>query len=374
MARTYAWQASNWPRFAYDTSELAPLLEEAAAKRGRLDGLLLTAGLEDKQRAEVLATTEEAVNTSLIEGEKLDPEATRSSVAVQLGVDYGGARQADRKSEGVVAMLIDAAKNFDDPFHSARLCYWQSGLFKNSNAIWLGRYRNEKDGAEQVITGPYGKHRVLYEAVPGERVEDEMASFLAWFESKDEDELPSAIRSAIAHLRFVSIHPFVDGNGRIARAISDLSFARAERNGHRYFSMSAQIQEDRNEYEEALQSAQRGKALEITVWLSWFLSCYIRALDRSIELVRDCMNRSLFWSRNASVAFNERQRKMLLRLLGDWEGNLTARKWVAATNVSVDTAQRDLRELVDGRILRREGAGRATHYVLAEASMNSSHY
>jgi Fic family protein len=368
MLRTYAWQATDWPKLRYDENEVRSLLSLAATKRGQLDGLLLAAGLEDRQRAEVIATTEEAVTTSEIEGEKLDPEATRSSVALQLGVDYGGARQADRKSKGVVEMLVDAAQHFDVSLTSERLFHWHRGLFEGSDASWVGRYRTAADGPERVIAGPYGNHRVLYEAPPGERVASEMEAFLAWFATPFlRDESP-VVRSAIAHLWFVTIHPFVDGNGRIARAISDLTFARAEQSGHRYFSMSAQIREDRNEYEEALQSAQRGKSLDATLFVMWFASDYARALERSLVLVRVCMERTLFWARHRGFDFNPRQRKMLSRFLGDWEGKLTAGKWARSTDVSLDTALRDIDELVKGRILKREGAGRGTNYVLADAT------
>ena len=278
-------------------------------------------------------------------------------------------RPADRKSDGLVAMLVDASRNHGQTLTRERLEYWHKGLFVDSDAPWVGRYRTDSDGAERVVTGPYGNQRVLYEAPPGDRVPTEMRGFLRWFESSSGE--PDIIRSAIAHLWFVTIHPFVDGNGRIARAIADLAFARADQNGHRYFSMSSQIVDDRREYEVALQSAQRGKTLDITVWLLWFAESYARALDRSVELVQSCMNRTLFWARHSDFTFNERQRKMLARVLGEWEGTLTAGKWARVTHVSVDTAQRDLQELVDAGILIREGAGRGTKYSMREKPVNA---
>lgn len=363
MPRTYLWQAANWPTFSYSATDLDAAQARAAEKYARLQGILDAIGLSDRERAEVLATTEEAVTTSAIEGEILDPEATRSSVANQLGLAFGGARPPDRKSKGVVDMLVDASQNFSHPLTNERLCYWQSHLFDGNDANWVGRYRTAADGHEQIVEGPYGAQRVLYEAPPGEQVPREMVQFVKWFNQQPLGER-GFMHSAIAHLWFVSIHPFVDGNGRVARALSDLAFARAEKSGHRYFSMSSQILRDRKEYEEALQSVQRGRTLDITEWMLWFGECYERALDHAIQNAKEAIERATFWARHADVSFNERQRKVLQRVLGEWKGNLTARKWVTMTGVSSDTAQRDLQELVDAGIMQREGAGRGTHYVL----------
>jgi Fic family protein len=307
--------------------------------------------------------TAEALDTSAIEGEELDPEATRSSVARQLGVDFGGTRPADRRSDGVVEMLVDASKNFAAPLTVERLCYWQAGLFRGSDAPWVGRMRTGADGPEQVVAGPFGRQRVLYEAPPGDRVVAETAALLAWFEASVGDD-DAIVRSALAHLWFVTIHPFVDGNGRVARAVADLAFARADGSGYRYFSMSAQILAERDDYERALQSVQYRSTLDATDWLRWFCGCYERAIDRSMETIERSIERSRFWARHATFAFNERQRATLVRILGPWHGNLTTKKWAVLNDVSIDTATRDLQELVSVGILERRGAARSTHFAL----------
>lgn len=364
MERTYFWESPRWPQFTYDAAALAAPIAAAAGKRGELAALVRTAGVPDRELAEVSATAEEAVTTSAIEGEQVDFEAACSSVASELGLQLRGARPADRKSTGVVEMLIDATLHHALPVDRARLCHWHRGLFPGSSQPWVGRFRTLEDGPERVVTGPYGNLRVEYEAPPGDRVEAEMDAFFSWL-ARGGDELPAVVRAGIAHLWFVAIHPFVDGNRRTARALADLVFARAERSEHRYFSMSAQILAERADYYGALRAVETDPSLDITPWLLWFTGCYERALVRAIGSVETHLRRTLFWTHHASFAFNERQRKVLQKFLGDWRGKLTAKKWAAMTHVSIDTATRDLHALVEAGILRREGAARSTHFVRA---------
>ncbi len=360
--RRYVWQLHGWPALTWDQEALAGPLTRAAARRGELYGALRNAAVPDEHFAEVAAVTAEAIQSSAIEGEELDPEATRSSVAQQLGFDIGGTRPPDRKTDGVVEMLIDATQNFDAPLTTERLRYWHDGLFVGSEEPWRGRFRTQSDGDEQVVTGPFGRQRVLYEAPPGARVTSDMARFLEWF-----NQTPSVnglLDSALAHLWFVTIHPFVDGNGRIARAIADAALARSERSGKRYFSMSAQIRTERAAYYAALQRIQRGSMLDVTSWMEWYAGCYARAIEASLHVIDDIVMRSRFWVVHASTTLNERQRRTISRLLGDFEGHMTTKKWATMNHVSIDTASRDINELVEAGMLARAGAARSTHFEL----------
>jgi len=324
--RRFIWETEGWPRFAWDEAALINSLLPAVEARGVLAGALRSAGFAERQLTELAAVTDEALETSEIEGERLDPAATRSSVARHLGIDIGASRPPDRKVDGVVDMLVDATQNFEAPLTAARLCYWHRGLFAGAEAAWIGRFRTDADGEEQVVEGPYGRPRILYVAPPGERVAAEMSAFLDWFNGQP---VPSndILSAGLAHLWFVTVHPFVDGNGRIARAIGDLASARGERSGRRFFSLSAQIRSERDEYYATLQRTQQSQTMDVTPWLQWFAGCYTRAIGGSMRVVDDVMRRGRFWARNVHVTFNDRQRVMIGRLLGDFEGNLTTKKW-----------------------------------------------
>jgi Fic family protein len=368
--RRFIWESDVWPGFEWDERALISHLFAAAEARGILAGALRSAGFAEQQLTELAAVTDEALKTSEIEGDRLDPAATRSSVARHLGIDIGGSRPPDRKVDGVVDMLVDATQNFQAPLSDERLFYWHRGLLTGSEARWVGRFRTAVDGEEQVVEGPYGRRRVLYVAPPGERVATEMSAFLEWFNGRT---LPSneIVAAGLAHLWFVTIHPFVDGNGRIARAIGDLASARGERSGHRFFSLSAQIRSERDDYYAMLQRTQQSQSMDVTPWLQWFAGCYTRAIGSSLRVVDEVMLRGRFWARNVHVTFNARQRAMIGRLLGDFEGNLTTKKWAKLGKVSEDTANRDINDLVRAGILCKRGAARSTHFVLAESSAGS---
>jgi Fic family protein len=312
------------------------------------------------------ALTEEVVMSSVIEGEVLDPAQVRSSIARRLGMDIAGLVESDRGVEGVVEMMIDATQNYKTPLTVERLLAWHAALFPTGRSLMkkiiVGGWRNDAGGPMQVVSGPVGRERVHYQAPAAKRLPDEMDAFLKWFESdKRTDPL---INAAIAHLWFVTIHPFDDGNGRIARAISDLALARADNGAHRFYSMSSQIQRERSHYYDVLESTQKGD-LDITRWLQWFLKCLEGALDQAGEALQAVMEKARFWETIKEVSINERQRKVLNRLLDGFEGKLTLSRWASMTHTSKATAGRDLEDLVRKSILVSVGAGRSTSYELA---------
>ncbi len=312
--------------------------------------------------------TEDVLKSSEIEGEILDKDQVRSSIARRLGIDAGALAPADRNVEGVVEMMLDATQKFNEPLTDERLFGWHASLFPTGRSgmrkIIVGAWRDEKSGPMQVVSGAYGREKVHYEAPVAGRLDAEMKSFLEWFNAAVHTD--PVLKAALAHLWFVTIHPFADGNGRIARAIADMALARSEDSPQRFYSMSAQIQQERNDYYDFLETTQKGD-LEITPWLEWFLGCLDRAFDGAETTLEAVFRKAEFWKKHAAAPLNERQRDILNRLLNGFEGRLTSSKWAAIEKCSPDTALRDINELVDRGILQKdEGGGRSTSYSLRD--------
>ena len=364
---TYIHQLDDWPAFRWDHAAVSGPLAAVRHRQGRLTGRMDALGFELRSEAVLETLTADVVKSSEIEGEILERSQVRSSIARRLGMDIGGLPPVDRNVEGVVEMTLDAVGAFDRPLTSERLFGWHAALFPTGRSgmlrIAVGRWRDEEAGPMQVVSGPFGREKVHFEAPPASRVAGEMAAFLEWFDSPD--TLDPVLRAALAHLWFVTIHPFEDGNGRIARAIGDMALARSEGSDQRFYSLSSQIRQDRKGYYEILERTQKGD-LDITPWLLWFLACLDRALDDSAGILEDVLRKAAFWQGLAGEPLGERQRKVLNRLLDGFDGKLTSSKWAKLTKTSPDTALRDINDLVARGILVRDpGGGRSTSYSLA---------
>jgi Fic family protein len=364
----YVWQDDAWPRFTWDADALLAPLAEARHKQGRLLGQMQRLGFELQLEAELRATVEDVVKTSEIEGEKLDLASVRSSVARRLGLPKGGTAVPDRKVEGAVEMMLDAMRNHAKPLTFERLLGWHAALFPTGHSgvrkITVGNWRTDGAGPMQVVSGPEGRRAVHYEAPSAPLVPTEMERFLAWFNGAP--PMDGLIRSGVAHLWFVTIHPFDDGNGRIARAIADLALAQMEGMGQRFYSVSARIQRERARYYEVLGRTQKG-TLDITEWLAWFVVCFGRAIDSAEEESRVVLHKAEFWRRFVEEPLSARQKAVLNRFLDGLEGNLTARKWATLGKCSVDTAQRDINDLLArGLLMRNPGGSKRTSYSVAD--------
>ena len=362
----YIWEQEDWPRFTWDERSLAKMLANASREQGRLLGKMEGLGFDLRSEAHLRTLTEDVIKSSEIEGEKLPREQVRSSIARRLGMDVGGLARVDRNVEGVVEMMLDATHNYKEPLNEMRLFAWHAALFPTGrsgmNLIKVGKWRDDNSGPMQVVSGPFGREKVHYEAPPASRIPDEMAKFLRWFEKPGDIE--PLLVSGLAHLWFVTIHPFDDGNGRIARAIADMALARSEKTGQRFYSMSAQIRKEDKEYYKLLESTQKGK-LDVTGWQDWFLSCLLRAIEGAKEILSAVLIKSHFWERFAKEPLNERQIKMLNMLLDGFEGKLTTSKWAKIMKCSQDTAHRDILDLIERHALQKDlGGGRSTSYSL----------
>lgn len=364
----YIWQAHDWPDWRYDLAILAEPLAQVSRAQGLLLGRLADVGLGLRDEASLAALTEDVVKTSEIEGEHLNVASVRSSIARRLGVDIGSLAPVDRNVEGVVEMVLDASANSAQPLTVERLFGWHAALFPTGYSglgkITVGNWRDDAHGPMQVVSGPIGRQKVHYEAPAAERLPAEMGRFLAWMNTPDTPE-PALIRAALAHLWFVTLHPFDDGNGRIARAIGDLVLARADGSPQRFYSLSAQIQRERKAYYDILERTQKG-TLDVTEWLRWFLQMLDEAVSHAQQTLDAVLGKARFWQHLPGAALNERQVKVLNRLLEGFEGKLTSSKWAALAKCSPDTALRDINELVALGVLQRSGAGgRSTSYELA---------
>lgn len=362
----YIYEQPDWPQFRWDPELVHGVVSEVRFAQGRLLGRVQSLGFEAQRQATADAVAGEATETSAIEGEMLDAAQVRSSVARRLGLDAAGLAEPDRRVDGVVAMTLDATAGWDRPLTSERLFEWHRLLFPDgrsgSRAITVGAWRPREVDPMQVVSGPIGRERVHFQAPSAARLPEEMDRFLAWFERSG--GMQSVVRTALAHLWFVTVHPFEDGNGRIARAIADLSLARADRWPGRFYSMSAQIAAERKNYYEHLERTQRG-GLDVTPWVEWFAACLGRAIARSDRALDGVARRTTFWQRVAGVSISERQRKVLGRLLENFEGKLTTKKYAALAKCSADTALRDIQDLMDKGVLApSSGGGRSTSYVL----------
>jgi len=364
----YIHELPDWPNFVWSAETLAGPLALVRHEQGRLIGRMESLGFQLRQEANLDALTQDALKTSEIEGQILNPDQVRSSLARRLGLEIAGLKQSDREVDGVVDMLLDATQNFDRPLTAERLFGWHAALFPTGWSggfrIKIGSWRDDSGGPMQVVSGAMGRERVHFQAPPAVFLEKEMNKFLGWF--ANERELDLVIKSGIAHLWFVTIHPFDDGNGRIARAIADLLLAKSERIAQRFYSMSGQISSEREAYYDVLERTQKGN-LDITPWLEWYLSCLGRAIARAYEIQDSVLRKARFWESISSVAINERQKKVLNKLLDGFDGKLTSSKWAKINKCSQDTAHRDIQDLVDRGILRKDAAGgRSTSYSLNE--------
>ncbi len=328
-------------------------------------------GFHLRQEAVLQTLTEDVVKSSEIEGEKLDASQVRSSIARRLGMDVGGTEAADRHIEGVVEMMLDATRHYDQPLTAERLFAWHASLFPTGRSgmrkIRVGAWRDDSTGPMQVVSGPIGRERVHFEAPAAARLEREMQAFLDWFnEDGAGADTDAVLKAGLAHLWFVTIHPFDDGNGRVARAVADLALARSEHSAQRFYSMSAQIRHERAAYYDMLEQTQKG-TLDITPWMEWFLACLGRAIDGAQTTLAAVLAKARFWQAFGTVPINERQRLMLNRLTESFEGTLTTSKWAKIAKCSSDTALRDILELVErGILVRNPGGGRSTSYAVVE--------
>lgn len=363
----------GWPKLTWDSQVLSGLLADVRHKQGRLLGRMEALGFELRREASLVVLTSDVVKSSAIEGEALNPEEVRSSIARRLGLDVAGVSRTSRDVEGIVEMMLDATGKFDEPITESRLFAWHAALFPTGrsgmNKIAVGMWRPEAAGEMKVVSGPIGRERVHFEAPAVGRLGALMQAFLDWFNGSA--DLDPVLKAGVAHLWFVTIHPFEDGNGRIARAIADMALARADHTKDRFYSMSSQIAADRKEYYRELELAQRGD-LDITRWLTWFLHCLDRAIGHADELLGGVIHKAKLWSRINLKPVNERQRLVINRMLDEFQGYLTSSKYATLAKCSSDTALRDIRDLLARTILRHNKfAGRSTSYRLAEPVENS---
>ena len=363
---TYIHELPDWPRFRWEDARLATPLASARHLQGRLVGQMEALGFKVREEAVLLTLTEDVLKSSEIEGEMLDADQVRSSVARRLGIDIGGLQPSDRHVDGVVEMMLDATQHYQQPLTSERLFGWHASLFpagrSGMHRITVGAWRDDRSAPMQVVSGPVGRERVHFEAPPAARLDDEMRRFIEWFNS--DTKIEPVLKAALAHLWFVTIHPFDDGNGRIARAIADMSLARSEASSQRFYSMSAQIRDERAEYYRILEQTQRA-TMDVTGWMEWFLGCLTRAIEGAHGALTSVMAKSRYWEKLRDVPMNERQRLMIARLIDGFEGKLTSSKWAALTKSSPDTALRDIQQLVEhGVLVRNAAGGRSTSYSL----------
>ena len=363
---TYIWQASDWPNWHYDLASLAGPLADVSRAQGLLHGRLADVGLALRDQASLAALTEDVVKTSEIEGERLDAESVRSSIARRLGVDIGALAPVDRHVEGVVDMVLDATARCDAALTKDRLFGWHAALFPTGYSglapIHVGAFRDDASGPMQVVSGPMGRQRVHFEAPPADRLDAEMARFVEWANASTPDH--PILKAGLGHLWFVTLHPFDDGNGRIARAVGDLLLARADGSPQRFYSLSAQLQRERRDYYDILERTQKG-SLDVTPWLQWFLENLATAVNTAQHTLDAVLAKTRFWQRWATTPLNARQVKLLNRLLDGIDGKLNSSKWAAIAKCSPDTALRDINELLAQGVLRKSAAGgRSTSYEL----------
>lgn len=363
---TYIHELKQWPKFRWSQDQLTAILSAIRHRQGRLLGRMEALGFKLRNEAVLHTLTEEVVKSSEIEGEVLDRDQVRSSLARQLGMDIGALTPAERHVDGAVEVILDATEKYSEPLTAERLFGWQAALFPAGRSglrkIITGAWRDEKSGPMQVVSGPPHRERVHYEAPAAGCLDTEMQAFFDWFNA--EQGLDPVLKAATAHLWFVTIHPFEDGNGRIARAIADMALARSEHTAQRFYSMSAQIRHERKAYYDILENTQKGD-LDITAWLTWFLECLGRAFDGAEVILSTVLKKARFWEVHADTPLNDRQRLVINRLLDGFEGKLTSSKWAKLAKCSQDTAGRDIDQLIRRGILVKDAAGgRSTSYSL----------
>lgn len=363
----YIHELADWPKLTWDGAKLSALLADVRHRQGRLLGRMEGVGFRLRSEAKLATLTADVVKSSAIEGEKLDAEEVRSSIARRLGLEYAGAAVASRDVEGVVEMMLDATQSYAQPLTTERLFGWHAALFPTGRSgmhrITVGAWRPVEVGAMQVVSGPIGREKVHFEAPSAEKLEHEVGLFLEWFEAAK--GVDPVVKAGVAHFWFVTIHPFEDGNGRIGRAIVDMELARADGTAERFYSMSSQIEVERKEYYLRLERGQRN-GLDVTDWLEWFLGCLGRAIAKADETLLGALQKARLWERVNQQPVNERQRKIINKLLDGFEGKLTSSKYAKIVKCSGDTALRDIRALVErGVLIKNEAGGRSTSYTLA---------
>jgi Fic family protein len=364
--KAFIHQKDNWPNFTWKAEKIVNLLSEARNLQGRLTGKMESLGFDLRSEAMLDTLTQDVLKSSEIEGEYLNPDQVRSSIARRLGMEIAGSVDSDRNVDGVVEMMLDATQNCFEPLTSDRLFDWHAALFPTGRSgmykITVADWRKDTTGPMQVVSGAMGKEKVHFQAPDSELVENEMLIFLDWFNNYDNTDL--VIKAAVAHLWFVTIHPFEDGNGRITRALTDMLLARADKTNQRFYSMSAQIRHERKGYYEILEKTQKGN-LDVTEWIKWFLQCLVNALKSTDSILTKVLFKADFWSRHSKTIINERQRKLINKILDGFDGKLTSSKWAKIANCSKDTAIRDINDLINKNILQKEPAGgRSTNYEL----------
>lgn len=362
----YLYQNSGWPTFTWNNDILVPTLSKVRNLQGRLMGKMEAIGFNLRNEALLETLTLDVIKSTEIEGEILHLDQVRSSLAKRLGLDIGALSYSDRNVDGMVDLIVDATNNCSEPISSDRLFRWHTALFPTGQSglytITVGAWRVDSTGPMQVVSGAMGKERVHYQAPDSSVIPHEMDQFIDWFNS--ETELEPVLKAGIAHLWFVTLHPFEDGNGRIGRALTDMLLARADGTPQRFYSMSAQIRKERKNYYDVLERTQKGE-LDISDWLSWFLNCLLDALVSSDTVLSKVLCKASFWERHSTTSLNERQRLLINKMLDGFDGKLTSSKWGKIAKCSQDTAVRDIQDLLNKKILKKEpSGGRSTHYEL----------
>ena len=371
--KAFIHQQDDWPNFKWDSDKIVSLLSEARNLQGRLIGKMESLGFDLRNEALLDTLTMDVLKSSEIEGEFLNPDQVRSSIARRLGMEISGSVESDRDVDGLVEMMLDATQNCFKPLTADRLFDWHAALFPTARSgmykITVADWRKDSTGPMQVVSGAMGKEKVHFQAPDSSLVEKEMTLFLDWFNNNVKTDL--VLKAAIAHLWFVTIHPFEDGNGRITRALTDMLLAQSDKSNQRFYSMSAQIRIERKEYYEMLEHTQKGN-LDITEWIQWFLNCLINSLKSTDSMLVRVLFKADFWTKHSKVLINERQNKLLNKLLDGFDGKLTSSKWAKIAKCSKDTAIRDINDLIDKDILQKESAGgRSTNYELKKYKMST---
>lgn len=372
----YIHDLQEWPKFRWNQKRVAEALAAARHRQGWLIGRMEALGFKLRQEAALTTLTADVVKSSEIEGESLDADQVRSSIARRLGMDIGAFKQANRHVEGIVEMMLEATGRYDRPLTAERIFSWHASLFpmgrSGTKKIKVGAWREDTSGPMQVVSGPIGKEQVHFEAPAADRVNQEMVAFLDWFNKPS--DIDEVLKAGLAHLWFVTLHPLDDGNGRIARAIADMVLARSENTSQRFYSMSAQIQQERAAYYATLEQTQKG-TMDVTNWMDWFLSCLSRAIDGAKTMLSFVLFKARFWESIQGTTLNQRQSLVLNRLLDGFEGKLTTSKYAKLTKSSQDTALRDIQALVEhGILVRNPAGGRSTSYTLKQLTAPGTMY
>ena len=362
----YIYQNANWPNFIWDNKSLLIPISKVRNLQGKLIGKMEAIGFSLREEAMLETLTLDVLKSNEIEGDILNPNQVRSSIARRLGMNISGLIPSDRYVDGVVEMMLDATQKYKQSLAKERLYNWHAALFPTGRTgihkITVANWRKDENGPMQVVSGPIGKEKVHYQAPPAKLVDNEISSFLEWFNS--ETAIEPVIKSGLAHLWFVTIHPFDDGNGRIARAIADMQLARADMTNQRFYSMSAHIERQKKKYYDILEKTQKG-SMNITGWLQWYCGCLNRALETTDETLINVLNKAKFWEKHSATIINERQKLMINKLLDNFFGKLNTSKWAKITKCSQDTALRDIQDLIEkGILIKESGGGRSTSYKL----------